>query len=225
MYTDLFPFFFWAVWASGNDALGAVITAQFPIRLLTDFLCSQKHSKVSFELPEGFSVTAEKWQQQGMFRVTRNLSGYSESLAAGLPLRSRATCSNLVVFLVYSLYFMPYNLILLYSVVRPMPSNAAANLRLPFACSSARIICFFSMSSISSEASDVSGISSNSNVSAVTVSPSVCSTAKCTTRFSSLTLPPHVYRQAAVFLPPRQSLLPAFQIPRWQGLGKTPQAV
>lgn len=57
-----FPFFFWAVWASGNDALGAVITAQFPIRLLTDFLCSQKHSKVSFELPEGFSVTAEKWQ-------------------------------------------------------------------------------------------------------------------------------------------------------------------
>ena len=40
---------------------------QFPIRLLTDFLCSQKHSKVSFELPEGFSVTAEKWQQQGMF--------------------------------------------------------------------------------------------------------------------------------------------------------------
>ena len=62
-----FPFFFWAVWASGNDALGAVITAQIPIRLLTDFLCSQKPSKVSFGLPEGFSVTAEKWQQQGMF--------------------------------------------------------------------------------------------------------------------------------------------------------------
>ena len=159
-------------WASGNDAFRAETTAQIPIRLLTDFLCSQKHSKVSFELPEGFSVTAEKWQQQGMFRVTRNLSGYSESLAAGLPLRSRATCSNLVVFLVYSLYFMPYNLILLYSVVRPMPSNAAANLRLPFACSSARIICFFSISSIS-----------------------------------------------------RQSLLLAFQIPRWQVVGRTPQAV
>ena len=129
-----------------RDALKAEITTLVQIRLLTDFLCSQKHSKVSFELPEGFSVTAEKWQQQGMFRVTRNLSGYSESLAAGLPLRSRATCSNLVVFLVYSLYFMPYNLILLYSVVRPMPSNAAANLRLPFACSKARIICFFSIS-------------------------------------------------------------------------------
>ena len=72
-----FPFFFWAAWASGNDALKSEITAQIPIRLLTDFLCSQKHSKVSFELLEGFSVTAEKWQQQGMFRVTRNLSGYS----------------------------------------------------------------------------------------------------------------------------------------------------
>lgn len=49
------------------------------------FLISRESSKVSFELPEGFSVTAEKWQQQGMFRVTRNLSGYSESLTAGLP--------------------------------------------------------------------------------------------------------------------------------------------
>ena len=71
------PFFFWAAWASGNDAFRAEITAQIPICLLTDFLCSQKHSKVSFELPEGFSVTAEKWQQQGMFWVTQNLSGYS----------------------------------------------------------------------------------------------------------------------------------------------------
>lgn len=49
------------------------------------FLISREISKVSFGLPEGFSVTAEKWQQQGMFRVTRNLSGYSESLTAGLP--------------------------------------------------------------------------------------------------------------------------------------------
>ena len=40
-------------------------------------LISREISKVSFELPEGFSVTAEKWQQQGMFRVTRNLAGYS----------------------------------------------------------------------------------------------------------------------------------------------------
>lgn len=40
-------------------------------------LLSRESSKVSFELPEGFSVTAEKWQQQGMFWVTQNLSGYS----------------------------------------------------------------------------------------------------------------------------------------------------
>jgi len=40
-------------------------------------LLSRESSKVSFELPEGFSVTAEKWQQQGMFRVTQNLSSYS----------------------------------------------------------------------------------------------------------------------------------------------------
>ena len=44
----------------GNDALKAEITTLVQIRLLTDFLCSQKHSKVSFELLEGFSVTAEK---------------------------------------------------------------------------------------------------------------------------------------------------------------------
>ena len=99
-----FPFFFWAVWASGNDALKAEITTLVQIRLLTDFLCSQKHSKVSFELPEGFSVTAEKWQQQGMFWVTQNLSGYSRK-----PCRLVAppksgnlfqTCGNRVLFLV-----------------------------------------------------------------------------------------------------------------------------
>lgn len=32
-----FLFFFWAAWASGNDALKAEITAQIPIRLLTDY--------------------------------------------------------------------------------------------------------------------------------------------------------------------------------------------
>lgn len=31
------------------------------------FLISREISKVSFELLKGFSVTAEKWQQQGMF--------------------------------------------------------------------------------------------------------------------------------------------------------------
>ncbi|MFK2622373.1 site-specific integrase [Bacteroides fragilis] len=65
-YTS-FPFFFWVVWASGNDALETEIIALSSIRLLTDFLCSHKHSKVSFELLKGFSAVTEKWQQQGMF--------------------------------------------------------------------------------------------------------------------------------------------------------------
>ena len=72
--------------------------------VLTDFLCSQKHSKVSFELPEGFSVTAEKWQQQGMFRVTQNLSGYSRKPCHRVaPPKSGnlfQTCGNLALFLV-----------------------------------------------------------------------------------------------------------------------------
>jgi len=72
--------------------LKAEITTLVQIRLLTDFLCSQKHSKVSFGLPEGFSVTAEKWQQQGMFRVTRNLSGYSPK---ALPLVAPPKSGNL----------------------------------------------------------------------------------------------------------------------------------
>jgi|GEM_PF-7056753 len=60
LYLSGEPFFFWAAWASGNDTLKAEITTLVQIHLLTDFLCSQKHSsKVSFELPEGFSVTAE----------------------------------------------------------------------------------------------------------------------------------------------------------------------
>lgn len=79
----LIPFFFWAAWASGNDALKSEITALIQIRLLTDFLCSQKHSKVSFELPEGFSVTAEKWQQQGMFRVTETFGLLPKALPPG----------------------------------------------------------------------------------------------------------------------------------------------
>ena len=39
----------------------------FPNPFAYGFLISREISKVSFELPEGFSVTAEKWQQQGMF--------------------------------------------------------------------------------------------------------------------------------------------------------------
>ena len=119
-----FPFFFWAVWASGNDALKAEITTLVQIRLLTDFLCSQKHSKVSFELPEGFSVTAEKWQQQGMFWVTQNLTGYSPKALLRLLLRSRATCSWPAVIMSYSLclilyFFLTLSLFLIFLINLP----------------------------------------------------------------------------------------------------------
>ena len=62
-------------------------------------LISREISKVSFELPEGFSVTAEKWQQQGMFWVTQNFSGYSRKPCRWSHLRSRATYSDLRSFL------------------------------------------------------------------------------------------------------------------------------
>ena len=101
------------------------------------FLISREISKVSFELPEGFSVTAEKWQQQGMFRVTQNISGYSRKPCRRVASPKSGNLFKPAVFLVYSLYFIPYSFILLYSVVRPMPSNAAAIVRLPFVCSSA----------------------------------------------------------------------------------------
>ena len=67
-------------------------------------LLSRESSKVSFGLPEGFSVTAEKWQQQGMFWVTQNLSGYSRKPCHRVaPPKSGnlfLTCGNLALFLV-----------------------------------------------------------------------------------------------------------------------------
>lgn len=44
---------------------------------LDGLLISPEISKVSFELLKGFSVTPEKWKQQGMFLSYSNLSGYS----------------------------------------------------------------------------------------------------------------------------------------------------
>ena len=68
------------------------------------FLISREISKVSFELLKGFSVTPEKWQQ-GMFWVTQNLSGYSENLAAGLPLRSREADVLLIHYIYTNVLF------------------------------------------------------------------------------------------------------------------------
>ena len=69
-----------------------------------------------------------------MFWVTQNVSGYSRKPCRRVASPKSGNLFKPAVFLVYSLYFMPYNLILLYSVVRPMPSSSAANARLPFAC-------------------------------------------------------------------------------------------
>ena len=100
-----------------------------------------------------------------------------------------------MVIVAYSLYLIPYSCILLYRVVRPMPSSSAAKERLPFVCSKARIICFFSISSFfkDNDTSPGRGLSSNSNLSAVTQSPLVNSTAERIVPFSSLTLPTHVW--------------------------------
>ena len=78
IYRPYSRFFFWAAWASGNDALKAGITAQIPIRLLADCCFHEKAARC----PSSYSKA---------FR----LLGYSENLAAGLPFRSRATYSNL----------------------------------------------------------------------------------------------------------------------------------
>lgn len=109
-----------------------------------------------------------------------------------LPYRKVAFfCNFFHLFMIF--YPIPYAFILLYSVVRPMPSSSAASLRLPFACSNTRMICFLSISSNAGEASVVDVVSSKSNASGVTVSPSVNSTAERTIPFSSLTFPVHVW--------------------------------
>ena len=98
------PFLLLGSLGIGNRCFESRNNNTFQIRLLTDFLCSQKHSKVSFELLEGFSVTAEKWQQQGMFRVTRNLPGYSRKpcrrVASPKSGNLFLTCGVLGLFLV-----------------------------------------------------------------------------------------------------------------------------
>jgi hypothetical protein len=59
--------FFWAAWASGNDALEGGYNSTFSNLFADGLLISREISKVSFELLKGFSVTSEKWKQQGMF--------------------------------------------------------------------------------------------------------------------------------------------------------------
>lgn len=54
-----FPFFFWAVWASGNDALKAEITTHIPIRLLADCCFHEKAARYVLSYPKPFGLLPE----------------------------------------------------------------------------------------------------------------------------------------------------------------------
>lgn len=77
------------------------------------------------------------------------------------------------------------------------------------------------MPSIVNGISFVNEISSNSNVSPMTASPSECNTANA--RHTSVPARYHpIHERATASLLSHQSLLPAFQIPRWRVARKTP---
>lgn len=168
-----FPFFFWAVWASGNDALKSEMTAQIPIRLLTDYWFHEKSARCPSSYPKAFRLLPKSGSSKVCFELLKTLRVTLASLAAELPLRSRATCFWPAAIVPYSLYLMPYCFILPYSVVRPMPSSSAASERLPSACFRARIICLFSISTFfkDKDASPDSRGSSKFSLSAVITSP------------------------------------------------------
>ena len=71
-YTQpLFPFFFWAVWASGNDVSEAEITALFPIRLLTDCCFQEKAARCPSGYPKAFRLLPK-------MAAARYVSSYSK---------------------------------------------------------------------------------------------------------------------------------------------------
>ena len=90
-----FPFFFWTVWASKNDALRVKITAQIPTRLLTDFCFHGKAARCPSSYPKAFRLLPKSGSSKVCFELLKTFRVTPENLAAGLPLRSRATCSNL----------------------------------------------------------------------------------------------------------------------------------
>ena len=98
-----FSFFFWAAWASGNDALRAEITVQIPIRLLTDYWFHEKSARCPSGYPKAFRLLPKR-QQQGMFWVTQNLASYSRKpcrrVASPKSGNLFLTCGNRALFLV-----------------------------------------------------------------------------------------------------------------------------
>lgn len=71
---------------------------------LDGLLISPEISKVSFELLKGFSVTPEKWKQQGMFWVTQNLSGYTRKPCR----RASSPKSGSLMFHLSTIYIQTY---------------------------------------------------------------------------------------------------------------------
>ena len=85
------PFFFWAAWASGNDALKAEITAQIPNRLLTDYWFHEKSARCPSGYPKAFRLLPKSGSSKVCFELLKTFRVTPESLAAWLLLRSRAT--------------------------------------------------------------------------------------------------------------------------------------
>ena len=78
-----FPFFFWAAWASGNDALRAGITAQNSIRLLADYCFHEKAARCPSSYPKAFSVTAENGSSKVCFELLKTFRVTPENLLPG----------------------------------------------------------------------------------------------------------------------------------------------
>lgn len=77
-----FPFFFWAAWASGNDALRVGITVLFPIRLLTDYWFHEKSARCPSSYSKAFRLLPKSGSSKVCFELLKTCRVTPESLAA-----------------------------------------------------------------------------------------------------------------------------------------------
>ena len=87
-------------------------------------MISREISKVSFGLPEGFSVTAENGSSKVCFELLKTFRVTPENLAAGLPLRSRATFFSYILITKIHLGMALSDLLLMLPVSRNKILNA-----------------------------------------------------------------------------------------------------
>ena len=104
-----FPFFFWAVWASGNDALKSEMTAQIPIRLLTDYWFHEKSARCPSSYPKAFRLLPKSGSSKVCFELLETFRVTPKALPPGClsevgqPVQ---TCGVLGLFLVpYAVLF------------------------------------------------------------------------------------------------------------------------